>query len=502
MATQTLLLALDIGTSSVRALLYDARGNALPDLQAQQRYRLSTSHAGEASVDADLLVDLVARTIDEVLSRAGERARDIIAVATAAFWHTLLPLDARGRPLLPLMTWEDRRPQQLCLALRQQLDEAAIHRRTGARLHTSYWPAKLSWLAGAYPRVTQKAARYVSFSEYLHTCFLGRAVCSLSMASGTGLLNIRKRTWDSDLLAALHLPGGRLPEIGDLPDTLRGLQPAFARRWPALAHIPWFPAIGDGAAANAGSHCVTAAHWAITIGTSSALRVVVAPARVEPTHGLWLYFVDARRALLGGALSEGGNMAAWLEKTLSLPTLAELDRQLGQMEPAAHGLTILPMLAGERSPGWHPDASMTITGLSIHSTPADIARAALEAVVFQISRVYDQLASALPGQSPRLIASGAALLKSSLLRQVLADTLNQPLDLLASSEASARGAALLALETLGLIPDLAQLTPSIASTVQPDPARHAIYQQACQRQQALYDRLLTAQKFTSGLEAR
>ncbi|HEY1351095.1 MAG TPA: gluconokinase [Ktedonobacteraceae bacterium] len=502
MATQPLLLALDIGTSSVRALLYDAHGNALPTLQAQQRYRLSTSHAGEASVDADMLVDLVACTIDEVLARTGARASEIIAVATAAFWHTLLPLDTHGRPLLPLMTWEDRRPQQQCLALRQQLDEAAIHRRTGARLHTSYWPAKLCWLAETYPRVAQQTARYVSFSEYLHTCFLGRAQCSLSMASGTGLLNIRERTWDRDLLTALHLSAGRLPEIGDLPASGQGLQPAFARRWPALAHLPWFPAIGDGAAASVGSHCLTPARWAVTIGTSSALRVVVAPARVEPTHGLWLYCVDARRALLGGALSEGGNMAAWLEKTLSLPALAELDRKLAQMEPAAHGLTILPMLAGERSPGWHPDASMTITGLSLHSTPIDIAQAALEAVVFQISRVYDQLAAALPGQSPRLIVSGAALLKSALLRQALADTLNRPLDLLASSEASARGAALLALETLGIIPDLAQLTPSITSTVQPDPARHAIYQQARQRQQALYERLLSTQTFTSGLEAQ
>lgn len=490
MAAHTLILALDIGTSSVRALLYDAGGNALPDLKAQLRYQLTTSHAGEASVDADTLVDLVARTIDTVLSRAGDRARGIVAVATSAFWHTLLPLDPSGRPLLPLMTWEDRRPQERCLALRQQLDEAAIHRRTGTRLHTSYWPAKISWLARAYPEVVQQTARYVSFSDYLHERFLGRSVCSLSMASGTGLLNTRKRTWDAELLSALHLSPGCLPATGDLPDTLQGLQPEFARRWPALATIPWFPAVGDGAAANAGSHCLTPSHWAVTMGTSSALRVVVAPAQRDLAHSLWLYLVDAQRTLLGGALSEGGNLLTWLEKTLHLSEPDELDRQLEQMEPDAHGLTLLPMISGERSPGWHPDARMTITGLTMHSTPEEIARAALEAVVFQVSRVYDQLVSALPGQTPRLIASGAALFKSSVLRQALADTLNRPLELLASSEASARGAALLALEALGIIPDLAQLVPEIALTVQPDPARHAIYQQARARQQALYDLLL------------
>lgn len=484
------LLALDIGTSSVRALLYDARGNALADLRAQMQYRLTTSSLGEASVDADALVALVARTIDEVLALTGEQHSEICAVATSAFWHSLLPLDARGRPLLPLMTWEDRRPQQACLALRQQFNETAIHRRTGARLHTTYWPAKISWLAGAFPEVARQTARYVSFSEYLYECFLGRSLCSFSMASGTGLFNTRTRTWESELLAALHLSPGQLPDTGDFSASLQGLRPDLARRWPALAEIPWFPAIGDGAAANAGSHCVTASTWAVTMGTSSAMRVIVDPTEVEPTQGLWLYLVDAQRALLGGALSEGGNMAAWLAETLHLPAAVELDSQLVQMEPAAHGLTILPMLAGERSPGWHPDACMTITGLTLHSSPSDIARAALEAVVFQLSQIYDQLMHTLqPAVPPRLIASGAVLCTSSLVRQMLADTLNRPLELLESSEASARGVALLALETLGILPDLKQSVPQITTTVWPDPARHAIYRQARQRQQALYERL-------------
>lgn len=491
MTDQPYILALDIGTSSTRAILYDAGGDPLPDLKAQLSYQLTTSHEGEASVDADSLADLVASTIDELLQKAGDRAKNIVAVATSTFWHTLLPLDASGRPLLPLMTWEDTRPQQICVELRKKLDEAAIHRRTGARLHTSYWPAKISWLAGAHPEIARQTAHYVSFGEYLHRQFLGRSVCSLSMASGTGLLNIRERTWDADLLAALSLSSTQLPEIGDLSGTLKGLRSEFARRWRALANAPWFPAIGDGAAANAGSNCVTTSTWAVTMGTSSALRVVVAPEQVKLEQGLWLYLVDAHRALLGGALSEGGNMVAWLAKTLQLPDLGELDGQIEQMEPGAHGLTILPMLSGERSPGWHTNASMTITGLTIHSTPAEIARASLEAIVFQVSRVYDQLAHALSAQTaqPRLIASGAALLKSSLLRQVLADTLNRPLELLESSEASARGAALLALETLGVIPDLAQLAPETSTTVQPDPTRHVIYQKARERQQALYNRL-------------
>jgi len=493
MTQASTILALDIGTSSTRAILYDAHGQAVPGAEAQLTYTLTISHEGEVSVDADLLVELAARTIDETLSKAGERAETIVGVATSAFWHTLLPLDAADHTLLPLMTWEDMRPQQAALDLRARLGETAIHKRTGARLHTSYWPAKITWFQHAHPELAQRTAHYLSFGEYLHMRFLGRSVCSLSMASGTGLLNIQQQQWDTDLLAQLQLSPAHLPTLGDLSDTLYGLTPEFATRWPALARVPWFPAIGDGAAANIGSQCAHSSTWAVTMGTSSAMRAVVAPEQVTLTPGLWLYAVDRRRALLGGALSEGGNMLAWLKTILKFADLSTLDAQLAELEPAAHGLTILPQLAGERSPGWHAHANMTISGLTLHTTPLEIAQAALEAVVFQLSRIYDELRQALKlptTAQPRLIVSGGALLNSAFLRQTLADTLNCPLELVASNEASARGAALLALETLGILPDLAQLAPTIAEIVQPDPARHAIYQQARARQQALYETLL------------
>lgn len=492
MADQPSLLALDIGTSSTRAILYDAQGNAIPGASSQHTYQLTISQAGEASVDADVLLALVARTIDETLQAAGERAQQIAGVATSAFWHTLLPLDSAGRPLLPLLTWEDTRPQKAAIELRALLDEASTHRRTGARLHACYWPAKIRWLTTTYPDIAARTARYVSFGEYLHERLLGRSVCSLSMASGTGLLNTRACTWDKALLDLLQLSPAHLPALGDLPDTLQGLLPEFAVRWPALAHVPWFPAIGDGAAANIGSNCASSTTWAVTMGTSSAMRVVVPPAEVEPEQGLWLYYVDRRRALLGGALSEGGNMLAWLKQTLQLPDLAKLDQQLAGMEPAAHGLTVLPQLAGERSPGWHPHAAMTISGITLHTTPDEIAHACLEAVAFQLGEIYDQLAHVLASQvtQPRLIANGGTLLKSSLLRQLLADTTNRPLEISESSEASARGAALLALEALHILPDLTRLQPATTSAVQPDPARHAIYKQARARQQTLYTTLL------------
>lgn len=492
MADQVYILALDIGTSSTRALLYDASGSSVPGMSSQLTYQVTTSQAGEVSVDAEMLLELVVRTIDTVLQQAGERAQQIVAIATSAFWHTLVPLSASGQPLMPLLTWEDTRPQQAATELRALLDEPAIHQRTGARLHTSYWPAKIRWLQSTYPDIARQTARYVSFAEYLYERCLGRAICSISMASGTGLFVLHTRNWDTELLNLLQLGPANFSPLGDVKDTLQGLTPEFATRWPALKHVPWLPAIGDGAAANIGSNCSRLDTWAVTIGTSSAIRVVVPPEQVTPAQGLWLYAVDGRRALLGGALSEGGNVLAWLRQILRTPGQAELEHQLERLAPAAHGLTILPQLAGERSPGWHTQARMTIAGLGLHTTQEEIIRAALEAVIFQLSRVYDQLGQVLAVHvtRPRLIASGGALLRSTLLSQILADTLNVPLELSDGGEASARGVALLALEASGMLPDLSQLPFKAATIVQPDPSRHAIYEEARARQQALYRLLL------------
>src|SRR5262249_44515725 len=157
------------------------------------------------------------------------------------------------------------RPQEAAAKLRQKLDDATIHARTGARLHASYWPAKLCWLAIQEPETFSCVAQWLSFGEYLHRRFLGRSVCSLSMASGTGLLQARARSWDAALMDVLQVRPEQLPPLGDLHESVRGLTPAYAARWPALRNVPWFPAIGDGAAACVGSGCANRENWSVTI---------------------------------------------------------------------------------------------------------------------------------------------------------------------------------------------------------------------------------------------
>lgn len=498
------VLAIDVGTSSVRALLFDAAGRAVPKAQAQLPYDLSTPEEGEASVDADELVKLVEQSIDGALKAAGSLASQVVAVATDTFWHSLIAVDAAGHALTPVLTWEDNRSRHALAALVQQLDPQAVHRRTGARPHTSYWPAKLRWLAESAPDIFTKTAQWLSFGEYLHRRFLGKSVCSLSMASATGMLDIRKRAWDAELQRVTGTRPEQFPPLGDLRDSITGLTPAYADRWPALKETPWFPAIGDGAAANAGSGCISSDSLALTIGTSSAMRAIVSPDEVSPTGGLWLYLLDARRGLLGGALSEGGNVPAWLEATTKLPPLAGAEPHIASLAPDAHGLTILPFITGERSPGWHAHATMSILGLTVHTTPFDILRASLEAIAYQLLTVYKELLQASkpsgqadkagrPANVPRLTGSGGALLSSPTLQRILASTLNTTLYPSLEREASARGVALLALEALQIIPDAGKVPVELAAPVPPDAQQHQVYAKAAERQKRWYRAVLESE---------
>ncbi len=486
------ILALDVGTSSTRTLLFDATGNTLPNVLAQRTYQLRITNEGEVSVDPDALLAVVDQTINDALEMAGPRATHIGAVAIDTFWHGLMGVDADNRPLTPLILWEDTRPQEAAVELRKQLDEKAIHSRTGARLHASYWPAKLRWLATQEPDTFSRVAQWLSFGDYLYRHFLGRSVCSLSMASGTGMLQTRAHTWDTELMEVLDVRPEQLPPLGDLHESVQGLTPRYASDWPMLRNVPWFPASGDGATACIGSGCANKENWSLTIGTSSAIRVVVPPEQVTPPMSLWLYLIDAKRAVLGGALSEGGNLITWLDSVLKLPALTEADSLVAALQPDGHGLTILPFISGERSPGWHASARLTISGIQAHNSPADLLRAGMEALAYQLAVVYDQICQALQVEktAPRMIGSGGALLGSMTLEQIIADTLGVAVYPSLDHEASARGAALLALEAMGILPDAAQVPPHLKSEVKPDTEKYAVYRKGVERQQKLYQALL------------
>lgn len=485
MKAAPLILTLDIGSSSLRALVYDG-GNAVEGLEHQVPYHLATSSEGEATLNADTLLEAAASAIDHVLNKAGNRAAQIAAVASDTLVSNVLGVDTDGRPLTPIFTYADTRNSPDAAALRAEYDGEAVHQRTGCMIHSSYLPARFAWLRRTQPDLLGRVERWVSFGEYLYWTFLGEWRASYSVASWTGLLNRHTLTWDSDWLSPLGLDPSRFSPLADVSETLHGLRQPWADRWPALKRVPWFPSAGDGATANVGSGCKSPGNVALTIGTSGAMRVVLEGKLAEVPKGLWSYRVNRHHSLLGGATTEGGNVYAWLRQTLQLPEPEVLEKELAAMEPSDHGLIFLPFLAGERAPGWRDDAHATLSGLALKSTPLEIARAGLEGVALRYALIHKLLAPHLPEQH-QIIASGAALLASPVWMQIMADVLGRPVTASAEKEATSRGAAILALECLGIKPAPAAL----GATYEPDHVHHFKYQYAVEQQARLYGRMFS-----------
>jgi len=479
-----MVIALDVGTSSARASLYDAAGRPIPGRFRQISYEPTVTRDGGVEHDPTRLLEAVAACLDGAL--AGHKA-PVRAVGVTTFWHGLLGFDGRGHPATPIYMWADTRSVPEAQLLRGALDDAAVHARTGCHLHASYWPAKLCWLNRERPAEVRRVARWGSFGEYLELELFGEASTSLSMASATGLLDQASARWDREALAAAEFDEARLFPLRDWAEARRGLRAPWAMRWPALRGVDWFPAVGDGAASNVGSDCIDPSRIALNVGTSAALRVVTTAPPVPP-RGLWCYRLDRRRALLGGATSEGGNVYAWCRQMLKLPGDDQLEAALAALPAADHGLTVLPHWAGERAPGWRGDRVGVIAGLRLHTTALEITRAALEAVALRLALVYDLLAPCA-GPEPTIVASGGALARSRVWAQITADALGQPIRWSPESEATSRGAALLALEALGVLPDLTTARQELGETFVPDRARHARYRDALERQRRFDDRV-------------
>ena len=446
----SLLLALDIGTSSVRTVLFDRNLQRVRGSLAQSSYDLAHSADGGAEMNsADLLRGLL-ECLDRTLSKAGRR--QVAAVGVACFWHSLLGVDSRGRPLTPIYTWADSRCKDDAARLRAEMREADYHRRTGCMLRASYWPAKLRWLARTRRGVFRRVVRWQSPSDWLQAqfCQEGGGQTAHGMATGTGLYDPNALGWDANLLSVCGVEAGQLPAITTAP---LELQTAFVRRYPALAGARWWPAIGDGAASNLGSGATRPGVAAINVGTSAALRVVRTGGEARAPFGLFCYRIDPRRCLIGGAVSNAGNLRAWCLRELKLPDEAKaLDRALAERPGPSGQLVVLPFWSAERAPTWCEDLGGVVQGLTHGTTALDLLQATTEGVYHRLALIADLIAgdsgSGKTDADLTILVSGGVL-KSAGLTQRLADVLGRPVYRCAEPEASVRGAALYAAEMEG-----------------------------------------------------
>jgi gluconokinase len=473
------ILALDLGTSSTRAAVYDAAGARFLETTAQFAYPLHTDAAGRAEIDPLAIERAVERAIKKALRAwARKKGVPIAAVGVSCFWHSLLGLDARGRPITPIYTWADSRCRPDAEKLRRRSGERAIHARTGCMARASFWPAKLLWLRRTQPRLFRQVARWVSPAEWIQQRWCGHATSSLSMASGTGLLDGRTLRRDRRLLARCGIGEAKLNPLSDEPGRISA---ARTRRFPELAGAHWHPALGDGAASNLGSGATRPGFAAINVGTSAALRVVVEdgarPRGPLAPFGLFAFRVDARRRLVGGAVSNAGNLRAWALRELNLPRdPARIETLLRTRAGPVEELTLLPFWMAERAPTWPEEMPSAVLGITQATTALDLLQALQEATYHRIAQIADEVAKAARRPLKFIVSGGIRNSPEALQR--LANVLGRSLYVSDEPEASLRGAACFALEQLGHVPKAF----NFAHAIRPDRSAARAYLRARQRQ--------------------
>ncbi len=418
------LLAIDIGSSSLRTALFTESGTRIMPSTAARKYSVRYTPDGGAELSPDELLRAARACVNK--TRRFQK-KPIIAACGSGFWHSLLGLDHKRRPITPIFTWADSRSTTDAVQLRRELSEREIQEQTGCMLRAPFWPAKLRWLRRTDGALFRRVSFWVSPASWIFEQLFGADITSHSMASGTGLYDLQKSEWHAGLCKLSRIRPAQLGPLQDVCLTSDGLS--------------LFAAIGDGAAGNFGSGADDDGKVAINIGTSAAARLLVAKtAKTKLSAGLFRYVADDSRFVIGGAISNAGNLHQWSLRELSV-TEGPLDRSAA----ANDTLTVLPFWVQERAPTWPENLRGTISGLTASTTATEILRAATTSTFYRLADILDRLPTRVRAE---IVVSGGILHSPSSLA-ILADSLGRDVRIRRELESSLRGAAVYALKNLG-----------------------------------------------------
>ncbi|MBI2965678.1 MAG: gluconokinase [Chloroflexi bacterium] len=485
-----LVLAIDIGSTSIRARLYDAAAWQVGGAGATVAHAVPFTPDGGSEDDPAKLCADVETVIDRVMAHPAAGAAEIGGVGLSTYVGNMLGIDRAGAAVTPLYSYADSRSAQDVEQLRPRLGTPDHYTRTGAPLHTAYQAPRIAWLKRTRPDSFDDAYLWTDLGAYLYGRWFGTVdiPSSYSVASWSGMLDRFRLTWDVPTLEAVGVDPDRLPKLADYTTAMRGLARPYAKRWPRLAQVPLFLAVADGAAANIGVGCVGADSCALTAGTTGAMRAVVPGTPDIAPNGLWAYRLDADYSVVGGAVTDAGSLFQWLMTNLRLPRSRALEEALAASPAAAHGVSVMPFLRGERSPGWATDATAAFLGVRATTTGVDLVRASLEAVAYRFVLIWRLLRQVAPARE--IVVGGRAARSSPAWMQIMADALQMPLVGSVEQGTTTRGIAVMALKALGVIERYDSLPVPRLERYLPNADNGAAHHSALAAHEALYDILV------------
>jgi len=447
-----LLLVIDEGTTSTRAMLFDSAGQCFGVARAD--ITQSWPASGHVEQDAQEIWDKTLSCVREVVGNAPDpkhiRALGITNQReTVVFWDRLT-----GKPLAPAIVWQDRRTADACNALRHAGHEPLVRQRTGLLLDPYFSASKIRWALDHWPALKEAGDRLAvgTVESYLiHRLTGGLHISDATNASRTALMDIHRGQWDDDLLALFGVDRRLLPEIVDTIGQFGTVDPAHF----GLA-LPICGLAGDQQAAAIGQNCLAPGRSKATYGTGAFILSPTGTTAVESANRLLTTIGwqanGQRHYALEGSIFVAGSLIQWLRDTLGLLGAAAETAELAQSVPDTGGVYMVPAMTGLGAPHWRPDVRGMISGLSFGAGRAHIARAALEAMAYQTRDLQAAFAADCAPWTQLRIDGGMAA--NDWMAQDIADILDMPVTRPAFVETTAKGAAMLAAVGAGLFPTL------------------------------------------------
>lgn len=480
------IIGIDVGTTNTKAVAFTDGGEVLGSTGVS--YPIYSDTEGQHELEPSELLDAVVSALKSVYSSIA--VSGLAGISFSCAMHSLILVDPAGKPLTRAITWADQRAASHAKALKESAAGRRIYRQTGTPVHAMSPLCKLLWLREAEPDLFARAARFISIKEYIWWSLFGEYKVDHSIASATGLMDIRKLDWCEEALSVAGIRADQLSTLVPGRYSSSALLPA----WHSLglpSGVPFVLGGSDGCLANLGSSAVRPGETALTIGTSGAVRMTAPAPEYDVRERIFSYVLEEGFYVCGGATNNGGNVMQWyVEKVIGEAyDAALLVKEADAVAPGSDGLVFLPYLLGERAPVWDANARGIFFGIRAMHEQRHFVRAILEGVSFSLYQIGASLEETL-GPIQHIYASGG-FTRSKTWLQLISDVFCKRVYVMGAADASAVGAAMMGFYSLGIIPDLAataQLVKAV-EVYEPDASRHAVYKKNFAVFTELYSRL-------------
>ena len=468
-------LGIDIGTTSVKSIAFSRDGNIL--CAHSVSYPIHHPSPDWSEQDPDEISEALFKTVENILQDLSPFIPALCCFSSAM--HSLIAVDRNGKAISPSLIWADNRSADIAAQIHAENRAPDFYSRTGLPVHAMSPFCKLQWIRKNQPELFKTAHKFVGIKEYVFYKLFGCFVVDHSIAGATGLMNIHSRAWDPWILEQCGMTPEKCSEIVATDRIFTS-----PRLFPSLKEVPFIIGASDGAMANLGSTDEPGS-LVVTVGTSSAARIIVDKPEIDPAMRTFCYYIKKDQWLLGGAGNNGGVVLQWLQDDL-IRSKEKVDLFLNQaatVPPGSGGLVFLPYLMGERAPVWNANAKGVMFGLTINHDQASLVRASMEGVIYCLYAISQPLFEKTGIKN--VFATGGFARNESWL-QILSDVFNLPVLVSGTVENSAWGAARFGMETIG-IPCTAR--SPVSKTFHPDAKAHSVYQKSFQQFQRLYELL-------------